>query len=103
MSKLPVENFNPSANGIGFKEKALSKLLVWFHNGEKRTYYSHDKQFKSNQNPEDYGIAKLKKLCYSRKLEIKSARIYDNRDGRELYRFKQGVWLLPLGTAAHKN
>lgn len=86
-------SFERSPKGEVLSSQALSKALVYFHNGGKRTFYSRDKTRKSNVPIAEAGIFKLRKMIDGWRDKIATAIIYDNVTKQELYKFKNGEWL----------
>ena len=74
------------------RREALSKCIVWFHDGNCRTFYSLDKTHKKAQPNQALGIRRLEKMLletFSGKW--KTAIIYRNQpNGEELAKFKNG-------------
>ena len=75
------------------EKKALSKCIVYFYDGNCRTFYSYDRKHKNSVPDKSLGIKRLEKmLLESFKNRWETAIIYDNREnGEELAKFKRGV------------
>lgn len=75
------------------RREAHSKCIVWFYDGNVRTFYSLDKTHaKAKPNPA-LGIRRLEKMLLETfKSKWETAIIYENKpDGNELVRYKRGV------------
>lgn len=79
-----------SENGIN---GALTKCIVWFYDGNSRTFYSRDKTHKKAQPNQALGMKRLEKMLMETfKGTWETAIIYENQEnGRELARYKRGV------------
>jgi len=75
------------------QREALSKCIVWFYDGNVRTFYSLDKTHKRANPNQALGIRRLEKMLLETfKGQWETAIIYENkRNGNELARFKRGV------------
>ncbi|WP_456459231.1 hypothetical protein [Reichenbachiella sp.] len=74
-------------------EIAMTKCIVWFYDGNSRTFYSRDRSHKKAKPNMALGIQRLEKMLletFSGKWE--TAIIYENQEnGRELAKYKRGV------------
>ena len=72
---------------------ALTKCIVWFYDGNVRTFYSRDKSHKRAQPNQALDIRRLEKMLLATfKDRWETAIIYENqKGGRELAKFKRGV------------
>ena len=75
------------------RQQALTKCIVWFYDGNIRTFYSRDKPYKKAQASQTLGIRRLEKMLYETfKGQWETAIIYQNKPkGRKIARYKQGV------------
>ena len=84
----------PTAAGTKLKADAHTKLLVYFKDGNARTWYG-----RSNANsyvpvdPRELEIKRLKKYADSVHTKINVAIIYDLHTGEEVARMKNGQWI----------
>lgn len=67
-------------------------MVVYFKDGNNRTFHSRDHRLKHTGPDKDLGINRLKKLAHGWKAHIQCAIIYDNVSGAELYKYKEGYW-----------
>lgn len=74
------------------QQEALSKCIVWFHDGNCRTFYSLDKAHKKAELNQALGIRRLEKMLLETfRDQWKTAIIYENKpNGEELAKFKSG-------------
>ena len=74
------------------RREALSKCIVWFHDGNCRTFYSLDKTHKKAEPNQALGIRRLEKMLMETfKGQWKTAIIYRNQtNGEELAKFIRG-------------
>ena len=74
-------------------QNSLTKCIVWFYDGNIRTFYSFDKSHAKAKPNKALGIRRLTKniiMAYRGKYE--TAIIYDNvHKGTELAKYKHGV------------
>jgi hypothetical protein len=75
------------------QREALSKCIVWFYDGNTRTFYSLDKTHKRARPNQSLGIRRLEKMLMETfKGQWETAIIYENKpNGNELARFKRGA------------
>ena len=75
------------------QREALSKCIVWFYDGNARTFYSLDKTHERAKPNQALGIRRLEKMLMETfKGQWETAIIYENNpNGNELARFKRGV------------
>ena len=75
---------------------ALSKCIVYFTDGNSRTFYSFDKKHKKSKPNQALGIRRLEKMLLQHfKGRWETAIIYENKtNGRELVKFKGGTKVL---------
>jgi hypothetical protein len=73
--------------------EALTKCIVWFYDGNSRTFYSFDKTHKKAKPNEALGIRRLEKMLMETfKGRWETAIIYENKtNGTEVARYKRGV------------
>lgn len=75
------------------RREALSRCIVWFYDGNVRTFYSLDKTHEKAQPNHSLGIRRLERmLMQTFKGQWETAIIYENKqDGPEIARYKRGV------------
>ncbi|TPN87414.1 hypothetical protein [Aquimarina algicola] len=75
---------------------ALFKCIVYFHDGESRTFYSLDKSHKRAKPNEALGIRRLEKMLMFRfRGTWETAIIYENLPkGKEIAKYKNGIRVL---------
>lgn len=75
------------------QREALSKCIVWFYDGNVRTFYSLDKTHKRANPNQALGIRRLEKMLLETfKGQWETAIVYENKPhGNELARFKRGA------------
>ena len=86
-------SFTPSEAGQKLKEAASVKLLVYFKDGNTRTWYGRPTA--SNYTPVDpreLEIKRLKRYADSVHAKINVAMLYDLHTGEEIARMKNGAW-----------
>ncbi|WP_299189602.1 hypothetical protein [uncultured Aquimarina sp.] len=74
-------------------DQALSKCIVYFYDGNSRTFYSFDKKHRKSKPNYALGIRRLEKMLLQHfKGTWETAIIYENKEnGRELAKFKNGI------------
>ncbi|MEM9388858.1 MAG: hypothetical protein AAGA02_00205 [Bacteroidota bacterium] len=72
---------------------AMTKCIVWFYDGNSRTFYSRDKSHTNAKPNMALGIRRLEKmLMQTFKGKWETAIIYENQEnGQELAKYKKGV------------
>lgn len=86
-------SYTPSEAGQKLKEAASIKLLVYFKDGNARTWYGRPTA--SNYTPVDpreLEIKRLKKYAESVQAKVNVAMLYDLHTGQEIARMKNGAW-----------
>ncbi|HNP16897.1 MAG TPA: hypothetical protein PKL31_00580 [Fulvivirga sp.] len=75
------------------QREALTKCIVWFYDGNCRTFYSFDKTHKRANPNQALGIRRLEKMLMETfKGQWETAIIYENKpNSNELARFKRGA------------
>ncbi len=75
------------------QREALTKCIVWFYDGNVRTFYSLDKTHKRAKPNQALGIRRLEKMLMETfKGQWETAIIYENKShGNEVARFKRGA------------
>ena len=69
------------------KKDSFSKLLLYFRDGNVRTFWSLDWQHRfSKDRDRRIGLQRLRKIIEQNKAQIKTAIIYDAQSGAELER-----------------
>ncbi len=78
---------------MNLPQSSLTKCIVWFYDGNTRTFYSFDKSHQKAKPSKALGIRRLIKMInQSFKGKYETAIIYDNHnDGKELAKYKHGV------------
>jgi len=87
--------YTRSASAQKMVDSALTKLLIYFLDGNARTQYGRH-NFKSNRpakDPRTVEIRRHERSIAKNAQFVKVAMIYDLSDGREIARFKKGEWL----------
>ncbi len=75
-------------------QTALTKCIVYFHDGNTCTFYSLDKTHKRSKPNQALGIRRLEKMLLQGSLKgaWETAIIYENApNGREFAKYKNGV------------
>lgn len=79
--------------GHQFVAAALTKLVVYFKDGNARTFHGrHTAQRFAPVDPKALEIMRLKKYTASVQAHIQVAILYDTTTGEEMARFKNGSW-----------
>lgn len=68
----------------------MSKAIVWFKDGNIRTFYSNDKSYSRGIVKMQIGVNRLIKMILKWKDKIETAIIYNNINGSEITKFKDG-------------
>jgi hypothetical protein len=85
--------YAPSAAGQKLAAEALTKLLVYFKDGNSRTFHGrHNASHYTPVDPRELEIKRLKKYAESVQKDINVAILYDKQSGQELARLKNGTW-----------
>lgn len=86
--------YAPSAAGQKLVNDALTKLLVYFKDGNSRTFHGrHNASNFTPVDPRELEIKRLKKYAESVQARINVAILYDLQTGQELARLKNGAWV----------
>jgi hypothetical protein len=74
--------YNKTSSNIYKPEQARFKLVIWFHDGNRRTYYSYDNAYqgKTAHLDEYEAIIKLVRLCKKYAGKFKNAQIFATLD-----------------------
>ena len=87
-------SFTPTAAGQALKDQALTKLLVYYRDGNSRTYYGrHEGRGYQAADPRELAIRRQQKYVASVHALVRVAIIYDQTNGQEIARFKNGAWI----------
>ena len=87
-------SYTPTAAGQKLKAEALTKLLVYYLDGNSRTWHGrHNSSHFTPVDPRELEIKRLKRYAESVKDRIRVAILYDMQNGQELARFKNGAWV----------
>ena len=71
---------------------SFSKLIVWFKDGNVRTFYSIDwKHRYSKQRDQNIGLARLRKKLSEWGSKADTAEIYDKTSGSRIAKFFEGT------------
>ena len=85
--------YAPSTTGQKLVAEALTKLLVYFKDGNSRTFHGrHNATNFTPVDPRELEIKRLKKYAESVLPNINVAILYDLQTGQELARLKNGAW-----------
>ncbi|WP_161889279.1 hypothetical protein [Pontibacter russatus] len=90
MNKTATHKRSPK--GESFVQKALTKMIIYFSDGNSRTFHSRDYRMKHTAPDKNLGISRLKKYALGNKQFIDTALIYDNKSGEQLFKFRDGYW-----------
>ena len=86
-------SYAPSAAGQKLVANALTKLLVYFKDGNSRTFHGrHNASNYTPADPRELEIKRLKKYAESVQANISVAILYDLQTGQEVARLKNGAW-----------
>lgn len=74
--------YNKTSSNVYKPEQARFKLVIWFHDGNRRTYYSYDNAYqgKTAHLDEYEAIIKLVRLCKKYAGKFKNAQIFATLD-----------------------
>jgi len=74
--------YNKTSSNVYKPEQARFKLVVWFHDGNRRTYYSYDNAYqgKTAHLDEYEALIKLMRLCKQYAGKFKNAQIFATLD-----------------------
>jgi len=74
--------YKKTSNNIYKPEQARFKLVVWFQDGNRRTYYSYDNAYKGKiSHVDEYeALIKLMRLCKQYAGKFKNAQIFATMD-----------------------
>lgn len=81
-SAAEPRQYNKTSDNVYKPDQARFKLVVWFHDGNRRTYYSYDNQYKSkNPHIDEYeALIKLMRLVRQYAGKFKNAQIFATLD-----------------------
>lgn len=83
--------------GWKLKRDSFSKLLIWFKDGNRHTFYSIDwKHRYSKQRDRNIGMQRLRKLVADWASKSDGAAIYDTTTGKLIVKFYEGKELETL-------
>ncbi|WP_201979305.1 hypothetical protein [Hymenobacter rubidus] len=84
----------PSAAGQKLKDEALTKLLIYFKDGNSRTFHGrHNASTYTPADPRELEIKRLKKYAERVQQHVSVAILYDLQTGQEVARLKNGAWV----------
>jgi hypothetical protein len=88
-------SYTRSASVQKFVDNALTKLLVYFLDGNVRTWYgrSHIREGRVAADPRAVEIKRHERWVAREAATIKVALLYDLTTGQEVARFKKGEWV----------
>ena len=74
--------YNKTSQNVYRPEQARFKLVIWFHDGNRRTYYSYDNQYQGKMpHLDEYeALIKLMRLCRQYAGKFKNAQIFATLD-----------------------
>lgn len=72
------------------KTRSLSKAIIYFKDGNVRTFFSNDRNAKTGSVRGQLGINRLTKMIQKWGDKIETAIIYNNKDGKEIAKFRNG-------------
>jgi len=74
--------YNKTSTNVYKPEQARFKLVIWFNDGNRRTYYSYDNQYqgKTAHLDEYEALIKLMRLCKQYAGKFKNAQIFATLD-----------------------
>lgn len=70
---------------------SLTKAVVWFRDGNIRTFYSADRKHINSKPDMELGIERLQNLIVKWGSKVETAIIYNNQNGMELAKYKSGA------------
>jgi hypothetical protein len=70
---------------------SLSKMIVWFADGNIRTMYSIDWKNRFRPRDKEIGIARFKSKISEYGVKVRNAEIYDKSTGVLLFKFRGGI------------
>ena len=78
---------------MNLPKQSLTKCVIWFYDGNVRTFYSFDKSHQKSKPNKALGIRRLTKMINQNfKGKYETAIIYDNLPkGTEIAKYKHGV------------
>jgi hypothetical protein len=81
-SQTETRQYNKTSNHVYKPDQARFKLVIWFKDGNKRSYYSYDNQYhdKKKHVDEQNSLVKLCKLMQGHAGKYKNAIIYATLD-----------------------
>lgn len=84
-------NINRPIDGWKIKRDSFAKLVVWFKDGNTRTFYSLDWKFPFSKHADQIiGIKRLEEKLKNWDAKCGYAILYDNQTGAEIKRYYQG-------------
>jgi len=87
---------NEKQKGWKLIRDSFSKLVVWFKDGNVRTFYSIDWKHKySKQRDPHIGLARLRKKLSEWGSKAGVAEIYDKASGNRIAKFYEGIEIEP--------
>jgi hypothetical protein len=87
-------SFTPTAAGQKLKDGALTKLLVYFVDGNSRTFYGrHESKNFIPEDPRALALLRQRRYIESVAKNVRVAIIYDNVNGTEIARYRNGSWV----------
>ncbi|MDX5347293.1 MAG: hypothetical protein LPJ89_04265 [Hymenobacteraceae bacterium] len=85
-------NYQRTKAGQKLAEQALTKAVVYFKDGNSRTFHSRDKHTSQAIVNKQLGINRLRNYINKNAAAIGTAIIYDKESDMEIYKFKEGRW-----------
>lgn len=87
-----TNTFERTDAGNKLVNEAMTKVIIYFLDGNTRTFHSRDRLRTGGMPDKQVGINRLKKMVYGWKSKVKNAMIYDLHTGEELFKYKDGSW-----------
>lgn len=72
------------------KQRSLSKAIIYFKDGNVRTFFSNDRNIRTGAIRGQLGINRLSKMIQNWGERIETAIIYNNKNGKEIAKFRNG-------------
>jgi hypothetical protein len=85
-------SYSRTPAGAQFAAAAFTKLVVYFKDGNARTFHGRHASKFPLADPRALEIIRLKKYADQVQANIQLAILYDTHTGDELARFKNGAW-----------
>lgn len=86
-------SYTRSQNGQKLVASSLTKAVIYFVDGNSRTFHSRDFARNNSVPSKQLGINRLKKYINDVSPRVEAAIIYDKESDQEISKFKNGTWL----------